>query len=337
MTNTDLNASNSFSTSLIDDALSYVYPAALRTAALLGIADYLATGPLSVAELAHSTNVRAESLYRILRVLATKGVFTENQPGVFAMTPQAEGLSKNSRIKQGVLFFTEHLKWRAVGEIHHAVANGEPSFNKLFGTGFWEYAAANPEDNDAFNRGMAALTELETAIVVDNYIWPETGTIIDLAGGHGGLLLAVLQVSPGLRGVLFDREHVLAEHVLDVPDIAGRWETRDGDFFAEVPSGDVYLIKNILHDWSDDESVRILQNCANAANPGARVLAIDAAIPRGNEHNSGKLLDLIMLAMLTGRERTTDEVAALFVAAGLRVTKTIPVPGTTLTLLEGQA
>ncbi|WP_329052946.1 methyltransferase [Amycolatopsis sp. NBC_01488] len=319
--------------SLLDDAMSYVYPAALRTAVLLDIADHLDTGPLPVEELAHKTNTHPEHLHRVLRLLATRDVFCETQPGVFAMTPGAEVLRRTHPMADAVLFVTGPLMWSAIGQLHHSATAGIPAFDHAFGEPFFDYLASHPDDGANFDRGMAAFTDLEVAPIIDTCPLPQEGTVVDVAGGRGGLLLEALRANPKLHGVLFDQDRVLADHLLDTPDVAGRWETRGGDFFEKVPAGDAYLIKRILHDWSDDECVHILRNCAASAKPGAHVFAIDAAIPEGNEPHPGKTLDLFMPALLTGRERTTAELVGLCSTAGLRVDQVVPVPGTTVSIV----
>lgn len=320
--------------SLLDDAMSYVYPAALRTAVVLQVADHLSNGPLPVKELARKANAHPENLHRILRLLATHDVFTETQPGVFDMTTRAEPLRRTHPLSNAVLFMTGPLLWRAMGGLHHATAAGTPAFEHVFGEPFFDYLATHPDDGAIFDQGMAAFSDLEIAPIIDACPLPQDGTVVDVAGGRGGLLLEALRANPNLNGVLFEQDHVLANHMLDSPDVTGRWETHSGDFFEKVPAGDTYLIKRILHDWSDDECIQILRNCIASANPGACVFAIDAAIPEGNDPHPGKTLDLFMQALLNGRERTTTELADLCTTAGLRFDRVIPVPGTTVSIVQ---
>ncbi|MFD0396047.1 methyltransferase [Streptomyces nogalater] len=160
-----------------------------------------------------------------------------------------------------------------------------------------------------------------------------TGTVVDVGGGHGGLLLEVLRRQPGLHGVLHDQAHVLADHRLgDHDGIAGRWSTADGDFFSAIPPGDVYLIKRILHDWNDEQSAAILRNCQAMA-PGGRILVIDAVVPPGNLPHQSKTLDLMMMSSLVGRERTEGDFVQLFKDAGLRLQRIVPTP-TVLSIVE---
>ncbi|MFR9727859.1 methyltransferase [Saccharopolyspora sp. MS10] len=312
---------------LLEDAMSSVYPAALRTAVLLEIADQLENGPMSVRDLAQRTSAQPDGLYRVLRLLATRDVFTETRPGVFAMTHRAEPLRKSHPLANAVLLFTQTPHWRAVGELHHAVTSGTPSFERVYGEPFFDHAVTDPRYGAEFDRNMSAYTELDINSIAASCPLPRGGTVVDVAGGRGGLLLAALRKHPDLHGVLFDREHVLAGHVLDHPDIAGRWNTCVGDFFKEVPAADAYLLKNVLHDWKDDECVGILRNCVASANPGARVFVIDAVVPEGNEPHLSKTLDLFMQTLLAGRERKAAEFDDLFRSSGLRMKHVIPVPG----------
>ncbi|MEV6717960.1 methyltransferase [Lentzea sp. NPDC051208] len=324
---------------LLDEVVQYVFPMALRTAAVLGVADHLADGPMAVADLARLTGADESSLHRTLRLLATKGIFQEDVRGRFALTELAEPLRSSSpvSVRDGVIMITDETLWRSVGELPEAVRTGAPVFDRVFDMQFFEHFAQNPAAAAEFDKGMASFSAVEVQPVADMCALPTDGTIIDVGGGQGGLLQTVLRDNPGLSGILVDQEHVVTGHVLDTPEVAGRWSVEAGDFFDAVPAGDVYLIKRILHDWDDDRCARILANCRRAMRPGGRVLVVDAAIPPGNEPHHAKAIDVIMLTLLPGRERTTEEFAPLFAAAGLRLTSITSVPGTTMSIMEGVA
>lgn len=320
--------------SLIDDAMSHVYPAALRAAVLLRIADHLADGPLPLDQLAQRTEAEPDNLQRVLRLLATHDLFTEPHPGVHALTPRGEKLHSTTDIAQAIAFQTSPVFWNSSIELHHAVTTGEAAFNRVHGKSFFDYVAANPGVD--FDRGMSAFSRLSFGPAVAAYPWPKTGTVVDVGGGHGGLLLETLRANPGLHGVLYEQNHVLADHVLDTPETHGRWVTESGDFFTAAPSGDIYTLKAVLHDWNDDECVQILSAVARAANSGARVLVIESVLPDTPDgpHN-GYLHDLLMMALVTGKERTRDEYEALFTKAGITLNRVIDVPGTAVSTCEG--
>jgi hypothetical protein len=321
---------------LLDDAMGYLYSAALRAVAVLGVADHLADGPRPVSELAGLTGADASSLYRVLRLLATRGVFTEDDDGRFALTGAAQSLRSDaaSSVRAAVLMLTDRTFWLPAGELDETVRTGTSSFERLFGMPFFDHFAQNADTAAIFHVGMAAMADPENPVIARAYDFPAAAVVVDLGGGHGGLLLAVLRDHPALRGVLFDQPHVLAGHRLAELDGDHRWELADGDFFSTAPAGDIYLIKRILHDWDDEQSVRILRNCRQAMSANGRVLVIDAVIQPGNAPQPGKLLDVAMLASLVGRERTRADFDDLFARAGLRVHRVIPT-ATPLSIIEG--
>lgn len=323
---------------VVEEALGFLYPAALRAAAAVGVADHLADRPLGAAELAELTGTEARNLYRVLRLLATRGLFEEDGQGRFRLTAAGDSLRSDAPVsaRSAVLMLTDRTMWLPSGEITRCLEKGSSAFDPIFGMPFFDYFAQDEQTAAVFHAGMASMSDAENGPIADSYVFPETATVVDVGGGYGGFLLAALQARPGLRGVLYDQAHVLAAHRLDTPDLAGRWTLSEGDFFTSVPTGDVYLLKRILHDWDDDQCVDILRNCRQAMAPGGRVLVVDAVIPPGNEPHQGKTLDLLMMASLVGRERTEADFARLFGTAGLRLAQVIPTP-TVLSIVEGVA
>jgi hypothetical protein len=311
---------------LIDEALGYMYPAALGAAATLGVADHLADGPRTPLELATATGTDAGFLHRTLRLLATRGVFREDAEGRFHLTPRADPLRTDAplSVRAAVSGVTSKLPWRPAEEFVTALREGRPVFEKVYGAPFFDFLAKDPAWGEVFMRGMASWSDAVDGLVVDRYDFPATGTVVDVGGGFGGLLLRALRRSPGLRGVLFDQEQVLAGHRLGELGADERWEVVAGSFFDTVPAGDVYLLKYVLHDWSDQECVRILGNCRQAMAEGGRILVIESVIPPGNEPDTGKLLDMFMMLTLSGRERSEAEFVRLFDDAGLRLSRIIP-------------
>jgi O-methyltransferase domain len=314
---------------VVGQAMGYMYSGALRAATLLGVAEHLADGPRDPAELAGLTGSNGPFLRRTLRFLATRGIFREDGEGRFHLTPHADLLRADApnSIKKGVLTLTSETYWQSTGDFVEAVRHGEPAFDRRYGQPFFAYLGANPETAVMFAEGMASMSAGETAHIVAAYDFPESGVVVDVGGGQGGLLLDVLRARPDLHGLLLDQEPVLAGNVLGQLGADHRWKLEPGDFFESVPAGDLYLVKNVLHDWNDEQCVRILSNCRAAMNPGARVVAVDAVVPPGNEAHFGKAIDIMMLLLASGQERTRPEFERLFERAGLRITRVIPFEG----------
>ena len=319
------------------ESFAFLYPAALRAAVLLEVAEHLADGPRDVAELAELTAASGPHLWRLLRFLASHGTFREDEDGRFHLTPQADLLRADAprSMRAGVLLVTQDAWWQSAADLTEAVRRGEPAFDRLFGQPVFAYLAEHPERGALFDAGMAAYSAGDTGYIVDGYDFPNDGVMVDVGGGRGGLLLAALRARPGLRGILLDQEKVLAGNVLADLGADDRWETVAGDVFESVPAGDLYAVKNVLHDWNDDQCVRILENCRRAMNPGARLLAVDTVIPPGNDPHFGKALDMLMMLLLPGQGRTQPEFERLFERAGFRITQVIPTPGT-LSMIEAE-
>ncbi|WP_277305156.1 methyltransferase [Spongiactinospora sp. TRM90649] len=323
---------------LVDEALGYLSSAALRAVASAGVADALADGPLTLAELGKQVGADPRALYRVLRLLATRGIFEELGDGRFRLTERGRALRSDGPMsaRAAILMLTHRTLWRPAGEMEGCLEKGASIFNDLFDMSFFEYFAQDAQVAMTFHSGMAAMSDWENAPIAAACDLPESGVVVDLGGGLGGLLLEVLLRRRSLFGVLFDQAHALAGHRLGARETDGRWEAIPGDFFTEVPPGDVYLLKRVMHDWDDDQCVTILTNCRRAMADGGRVLVLDAVIPPGNEPHQAKAVDLMLMASLTGRERTADEFARLFEAAGLRLVRVVPT-GTALSIVEAVA
>jgi O-methyltransferase domain len=326
---------------LIDQSLGFVFPAALRAAAEIRVADHLTAGPRTAGQLAAETGTDPRNLYRVLRLLATRGIVEEDDAGRFTLAPAGAALCSDAphSARSAILMLTDRTMWQPVGELARCLPGGATAFEPIFGMPFFDYFAQHAATGALFHTGMAAVSDPENQPIADTYDFPATGVVADVGGGRGGLLHAVLRNRPGLRGVLFDQAHVLAGHCpgdADTREIAGRWDTLPGDFFVSVPPADIYLLKRILHDWDDEQCVLLLGNCRAAMNAGARILVIDAVIPAGNEPHQAKTLDLMLMACLVGRERTREDFAGLCTAAGLRLTRVLPTP-TVLCVVEAVA
>lgn len=310
---------------LLEQTMGYAYPAALRTAALLDIADHLAAGPKSLEELARASQTDEMKLRRVLRLLASRGVFSEDDAGRFALTAPAEMLRSDVplSLRGAVLMITDETFWRPTGQVVDSL-RGSPPFKKIFGVPFFEYWEKSGAAAEDFHAGMSSMSEIENEFLVRSYDFPAGATIVDVAGGFGGLLLRVLKANPGSHGILFDRPHVLSRHRLGELGDESRWDLASGDFFQSCPPGDVYILKYIMHDWDDERAVRILRSCRQAMSPGGRVLVMDPVLPPGNAPHTGRVMDLICMAIYEGgRERTEEELRRLLAAADLRLTRVI--------------
>jgi hypothetical protein len=297
-------------------------------AAKLGIADRLADGPMTAAQLATAADAHPPSLYRVLRALAALGVFVEDADGRFALTPLASPLCRDApdSLHAFALLWGETF-WPACGSLLHCVRTGQTAFDHLYGIGPFEYLRQHPQAAEIFDEAMSNLTRLQAAAVVGAYDFGGVGTLVDVGGGKGTLLAAVLRAHPPMRGVLYERPEVLpaARKALEADGLLGRCELKRGDFFSAIPEGgDAYTLKDVLHDWDDDRASTILANCARAMGPGARLLVIERGLPPRNVMGAGKMVDVVMLAMTGGRERTEPEYADLLARAGLRLARVVP-------------
>jgi len=298
-------------------------------AAKLGIADLLREKPQTAEELAAATNTDAPSLYRVLRLLASTGIFAENSDGKFNLTPIAELLRSDTpnSMRDYAIMMGEDWIWQAYGELMYSVKTGGIAHDKVQGMSSFEFFEKNEEVGKIFNRAMTNLSLLSAPAIVEAYDFSSINKLVDVAGGHGLLLAAILKANPHLQGVLFDLPFVIenAGELLESEGVAARTEKVSGDFFESVPAGaDAYLMKHIIHDWNDERSVKILQNIYRAMNDDGKVLIVEMVVPVGNEPSPAKGLDLVMLTVEGGKERTEKEYRELLAAAGLRLSRVIP-------------
>lgn len=312
---------------------------AIHVAATLGIADLLEDGPRSVDDLAQATGTHAPTLYRLLRALASVGVFAEEPDGQFRSTPLAEYLRTNAprSLRAWAMQIGQQYLWTSWVHLLRSVRTGEPAFPELYGTTAWEYRQAHPEEDAVFNAAMTALSAGVVEAIVQSYDFSNVGVLMDVGGGEGVLLAAILAANPSLRGVLFDQPHVVtgANGLLERAGVADRCEVVSGSFFEAVPGGaDAHLLKSIVHDWDDTATVRILRACRAAIADSGRLLVIEPIIEPGNEPDPAKFSDLNMLVMLGGQERTADDFERLYAEAGFRLTNIIHT-GSSMAIIEG--
>jgi hypothetical protein len=303
---------------------------AVSVAAKLRLADKLAASPKSAAELAEETLTHAPSLYRLLRALASVGVFASDEAGRFSLTPVGELLRTGvPGSMRGVADYCGAMwSWRAWEAAETSVRTGRTAFNEVFGEGCFDYLAKHPAEQAAFDEGMTGFSAAEADAVVAAYDFSGFGTLVDVGGGHGHLLGTILKKAPELRGVLFDAPHVVAGAKLKEMGVADRCTAAGGNFFEGVPAGgDAYIMKHIIHDWNDADCGRILGNIRKMSKPGTKLLLVELVIPPGDVPHPGKLLDLEMLIIASGKERTEAEYAKLVADAGFRLTRVVPTPG----------
>ena len=305
----------------------------------LGVADHLAERPMTVDELAAATGAHADSLYRILRMLAARGIFAEDDERLFHLTPAASALRSGveGSIRSRLRLAWQDLIWAAYGELPHTVMTGEPAFERAHGLPLFDYLAENPDANAAFDRAMAQISGPEDAAVAAAYDFGDHRLVIDVGGGRGGLLAAVLERYPAVRGLLFEQPQVAADADFLEGELADRCTVVTGDFFDSVPAGgDAYVLKRIVHDWDDGDAAGLLRRCRDAARPAGRVLVVEAVIRPGNEPDTHKAQDVGMMVLTRGRERSAGEFRSLFERSGLRLSRIIPVEqGSSLSVLVG--
>jgi hypothetical protein len=312
-------------------ATGYMASISIHIVARLGIADLLKDGPKDISALAAATSANEDRLYRVLRALASVGVFTEIGARRFALTPAAETLRSDVRgsIRPMAIWIGDPLHFRVYGEMMHTVKTGTPTFDHVMGKPVFEYFPTDPAESEIFNSAMTCFSEMVTPAVLEAYDFSGIGTLMDVAGGHGALMRTILAKYPSMRGIVIDLEHVV-EGAKQMPEnhaMANRCEFLCADFFAAVPANaDAIIMKHIIHDWDDAEAVTILRNCrkALAGKPGAKVLLVESVITPDNAPQLGKFIDLEMMAFPGGRERTEDEFRRLFAAAGLKLARIVP-------------
>jgi hypothetical protein len=316
----------------------YQVSQALHVAAVLGIADLLAAGPRDSDDLARATATHSPTLYRLLRALAAVGVFHEDAGGRFSLLPMGECLRRDTAGPAGpwAAFIGRPYIWQAWSHLLHSVQTGETAFSSLYGSDVWEYRAAHPEEGAIFDAAMTALSRDVAAGVAAAYDFAPFARAVDVGGGQGTLIGGILTANPALQSTVFDQPHVVARArpELDRLGVADRCEVVGGSFFDEVPRGDLLLLKAILHDWDDAHAGAILRSCRRAVAPGGRLLVIERVLAAPNEGVEAKFADLNMLVGAGGKERTTEEFAALFAAAGLELAQILPT-GTRMAIVEG--
>jgi hypothetical protein len=307
----------------------YQVTQAIHVAAVLGIADILALGPRSTADLTELTGVHHEALYRLLRALAGVGVLHEEADSRFALTPVGDCLRSDApeSVEGWAEFVGEEHHWAAWQALEYSVRTGQNAFQHVHGSDPWTLRSRHPELGASFDRAMTSVSSQVAASILAVYDFSRFGIIVDVGGSRGGFLSAILAAYPLMRGVVFDLPHVVAGAgpLLEAAGVADRCEVIAGSFFESVPAGgDVYILKAILHDWDDEQALAILETCRHAMADGTALLIVERDIGPPNEMPDAKLSDLNMLVGTGGRERSVDQFATLLTSAGFDVTSYTP-------------
>lgn len=314
----------------------------IGAAAELGVADQLADGPRTAAAIAAGTGASPEGMRRLLRALGSLGVLTETDGAepMYGLTPISELLRRDipGSMRDMARMMSLPAHWNSWGQLTDAIRTNETVFAKAMDApDVFTYLHGNAREAEAFNGAMTALSAVAGEAVAHGYGWAKFGTIVDVGGGHGSLLAALLRAAPAARGVLYDLPAVVASRPADGPFAAlgDRAQAVGGDFFEAVPQGDAYVMKHILHDWSDALAIKILKAIRAAIGPTGKLLVVEMVVPDGPGPDMAKLMDLNMLVMTPGgKERTATEWTTLFAAGGFRLGRILPTQSM-YSILEG--
>jgi len=301
---------------------------AIYAAAKFGIADHLNNGPQSVDDLADVTSTNVDALYRLLRALASVGIFAEGEHRQFCLTPLAEPLRSDvPGSKRALALMSGDEQFRAWAEIEYSIRTGEIAFDKVFGKPIFDYLGENPDKARIFDAAMVGIHGRESDVIAKAYDFSGVNVVADIGGGNGSQMMGLLHHHPSLNGIVFDLPHVIerARGQIEEAGLSDRCELVAGNFFESVPAGaDVYLMRHIIHDWHEDKALGILRNCHTAMPDKGKLLVVESVIPPGNDPFGGKFLDLVMLLIPGGKERTEDEYRSLFAMAGFELTQVFP-------------
>jgi SAM-dependent methyltransferase len=315
----------------------YWYTQAIYVAAKLGIADLLTGGPRTADDLATATATQPRLLYRLLRALASVGIFVEGADGRFALTPMAECLRTFPGSARSLAIMRGEWQYEAWGRLFDSIKTGRPAFELIHGEPLFDYLAKHAEDGQHFDDAMTGVHGQETVAMLAAYDFSGVRTLADIGGGNGEVLLSILKKHPALRGLYFDLPAVAdrARANFEAAGLADRCRIVAGSFFEKIPAGaDVYLLRHIIHDWDDIQSAKILDNCRQAVSAAGKLLVVEGIVPPGNEPSVSKFFDLAMLVNLGGVERTEDEYRALFAICGFRLSRVVPTT-TWVSVIEG--
>jgi ubiquinone/menaquinone biosynthesis C-methylase UbiE len=324
---------------LLELVTAYQLSQAIAVAAELGVADLLADGPKDGDELARLIGCDGPSLARLLRATASVGVFEQDGDGRFRLTASAEHLRRDvpGSLRDYVRLQCGDWYWRVYRGLRHSVQTGQPAVDHIFGMGAYEYLGQHPEEAALFNSAMASFAATVYRAAIDAYDFSRFATIIDIGGGHGALLTAILNAAPHTRGILFDQPNVVpaAERHLDSAGLRDRCAVVGGDFLTAVPdNGDAYVLSRVIHDWNDIDAGVILTNCSRAMQPEGTLIVLEQVVPPGNAASLSKRMDLTQLLGTSGRERTEVEYRSLYETTGFDLTRIVPT-ASPISIIEG--
>lgn len=330
--------SNPNTTALAQMIGGYASSQVVYVLAKLGIAERLSDGPRSIAELASATATLPDRLYRVLRAAASIRLVVEGPARTFGLAPLGELLKpdvEDSQLAFALMMGEEH--YFVYGRLLDALKTGENAFETLYGKPIFQFLSEHPDKGRTFDAAMTSIHGRETPAVVAAYDFTGIDTLADVGGGNGTKLMAILNRYPSMRGLLYDLPQVVerAAPRFTAAGLADRCRLIGGDFFKEVPTGaDAYLMRHIIHDWDDEKSLVILRNCHRAMKPGAKLLLVESVVPPGNEPFGAKFLDLTMMLIPGGLERTEEQFRDLYAQAGFELTRIVPT-STEISVLEG--
>ena len=312
---------------------------AIYAAAKFGIADLLKDSPKTVKELASGTSTNPDALYRLLRALASVGIFAEGESRRFSLTPLAEPLRSDvAGSKRALALMSGDEQFRAWAEIDYSLRTGKVAFDKVFGKPVFDYLGEHPDKARIFDAAMVGIHGRESNAILDAYDFSVFGVVADIGGGNGSQVTEILKRHSRMKGILFDLPHVIerAQERIQASGLLDRCKLVAGSFFDAVPEGaDAYVLRHIIHDWDEEKCLTILRNCHRAMSPASKLLVIESVIPPGNEPFHGKFLDLVMLLIPGGKERTENEYRTLFAQAGFELTRIVPT-ATEVSVVEGR-
>jgi len=314
---------------LMQMAMGFTAPFLLRAAAQLRLADQLADGPKTAERLAVITGTHAPALYRLLRALACIGVFSQDESDRFALTELAKPLCSNAHgsVRTSVLSITGDLFIIPWSKLLYSVQTGQSAFDKHFGVPFFDYLTAHPDEAAMFSDFLIGINSADAPAIAAAYDFSSCSHIADIGGATGHILATILEKHSGPRGTVFDLPHNRsgAVELIQSRGMSDRISFVSGSFFESIPAGsDLYILSHVIHDWGEAECLSILGNCHRAMSPDSRLLIVEAVLPEGNAFHPGKMLDITMLALTPGQERTESEYRALLEKANFTLKRVIP-------------
>ena len=314
---------------------------AIYAAAKFGIADHLKDGPKTVAELATATSTNPDALYRLMRALASVGRHLRRSgfTSILVDPPgRAVARSDVSGSKRALALMSGDEQFRTWAEIEYSIRTGKIAFDKVFGKPIFDYLGEHPDKARIFDAAMVGIHGRESNAILDAYDFSVFGVVADIGGGNGSQITEILKKHSKMKGILFDLPHVIerAKERSQASGLLDRCQLVAGSFFDAVPEGaDACVLRHIIHDWDEDKCLTILRNCHRAMRPASKLLVIESVIPPGNQPFHGKFLDLVMLLIPGGKERTESEYRALFERAGFELTRIVPT-GSEVSIVEGK-